>query len=75
MRVLKFTTTISETGKIQVPFDNSLYDKEVEVILKPKSRKARNKLSASDFVNKWAGFLKNDDVEKSKYDYLSEKYK
>ena len=51
---------ISETGKIQVPFDNSLYDKEVEVIIKPKQRKQRNELSASEFVNKWAGFLKTE---------------
>lgn len=75
MRILRFTTKISETGNIQVPFDNSLYDKEVEVIIKPKSRKHRNELNATDFVNKWAGFLLNENTDKSKYDYLSEKYK
>jgi hypothetical protein len=33
------------------------------------------KASAVDFVNKWTGFLKVDDVEKAKLDYLLEKYK
>ncbi len=75
MRELRFTTRISETGNIQVPFDNSLYDKEVEVIIKPRKRKHSNELSASEFVSKWAGFLKTENTDKSKYDYLSEKYK
>lgn len=33
------------------------------------------KPSAVDFVNKWAGFLKEDDMEKAKLNYLLEKYK
>jgi len=74
MRELKFIARISETGKIQVPFDSSLYDKEVEVILKPRSRKHKKGLSASDFVNKWAGFLKNHNTDDAKFNYLKEKY-
>lgn len=30
---------------------------------------------ATDFVNKWAGFLKSPDTDSTKYNYLSEKYK
>jgi hypothetical protein len=62
MKALKFITKISKSGSIQVPFDNSLYDKEVEVIIKPRVRRQKIELSASDFVNKWAGFLKVDNT-------------
>ncbi len=75
MRTIRFNTRISKSGNIQVPFDNSLYDKEVEVTIKHRSRKRRKELSATDFVNKWAGFLSSDNFDKSKHDYLSEKYK
>ncbi len=30
---------------------------------------------ASEFVQKWAGFLKDDDVENSKHNYFIQKYK
>ena len=30
---------------------------------------------AVDFVNAWAGFLRQPDTDNSKYDYLTEKYK
>lgn len=60
---------------IQVPISPSLYDKEVEIIIVPKLTKKKNKLKATDFVNKWAGFLNNSDTDSSKYDYLAEKYK
>jgi hypothetical protein len=63
MKALKFITKISKSGGIQVPFDNSLYDKEVEVIIKPRIRRHKTELSASDFVNKWAGFLKVDNTD------------
>jgi hypothetical protein len=75
MRSIRFNTRISKSGNIQVPFDNSLYDKEVEVTIKHRIKKRRKELSATDFVNKWAGFLNSDNPDKSKYDYLSEKYK
>lgn len=37
--------------------------------------KPANDSNATDFVNKWAGFLKNPDTDSTKYDYLTEKYK
>ena len=75
MKAYRYKTKISSTGKILIPVSPALYDKEVDVIILPKKREKRKELKAVDFVNKWAGFLKNDDIEKSKYDYLSEKYK
>ncbi len=65
-----------KSGVIRLPFTSDLYDKEVEVIIVPKMKSANLKTNrASDFVNRWAGFLSDSDVDKSKYNYLSEKYK
>ncbi len=76
MKAYKFTTKISAKGMIQLPSRPELYDKEVEVIIVPKAEEDEKKTTkATDFVKKWAGFLKNNDTDKSKYDYLSEKYK
>ena len=76
MGVLKFTTKISESGVIQLPKNSIFLNKEVEVIIMPKSKQNKTKSSkATEFVQKWSGFLRNTNTEESKYDYLSEKYK
>lgn len=75
MKAYKFHTKISDNGTIRIPYYPQLYDKEVEIIIVPKFKTENKANSATEFVNKWAGFLKNSDIENSKYDYLSEKYK
>lgn len=75
MKAYRYKTRIFSTGKIIILVSPALYDKEVDVIILPKSRKKERELKAIDFVNRWTGFFKNGDIEKSKYDYLSEKYK
>lgn len=75
MRAYRFFTKVSETGIIQIPYSPNLFNEEVEIIILPKSLKSGKKMQASEFINKWAGFLSNDDTDKSKFDYLSEKYK
>ncbi|MGE5393405.1 MAG: hypothetical protein ACM3P1_01610 [Candidatus Saccharibacteria bacterium] len=75
MRAYKFKTRISEKGIIQIPIDPNLYNKEVEITIVPKLPRKKRQLKATEFVNKWAGFLKNIDTDDAKYDYLSEKYK
>lgn len=35
----------------------------------------REQKVGQDFVDKWAGFLDGQDIDASKFDYLSEKYK
>lgn len=76
MGVLKFTTKISESGTIQIPNHTSLSNQEVEIIIMPKSKQAKKSKSkkAAKFIDDWAGFLKNSDIDKSKHDYLTEKY-
>jgi len=75
MRIFKFDTKISSNGTIQIPYTPSLYDKDVEIIIVPKTRKKKKKFSGKQFVNKWAGFLRNNNSDTLKYDYLSKKYK
>jgi hypothetical protein len=44
-----------------------LFDKEVDIIIVPKKETKSSKRSASDFVDRWAGFLKNTDTDALKY--------
>jgi hypothetical protein len=75
MKTLRFRTRISKSGTIHLPKNSSLADKEVDVIIMPKTRRSRKTLKAKDFVEKWAGFLFPLESNDSKFDYLMEKYK
>lgn len=76
MKTYKFDTKISERGIIRLPLSPILYNKEVEIIIIPKTANEKTTThKASDFVNKWAGFLTNSETDNSKLNYLIEKYK
>ena len=75
MKAYRFEAKISETGTIQIPFTPDLYNLEVEVIILPKTEKNLKATSAKEFVDKWSGFLVNENTDDIKYSYLSEKYK
>jgi hypothetical protein len=75
MKSLRFRTRISKSGTIHLPKNFSLADKEVDVIIMPKTRRLRKTLKAKEFVEKWAGFLYPLESNDSKFDYLMEKYK
>ena len=75
MRTYRFTTKISEEGNIQVPTGSMLLNEEVEVIIRQRTQPRPNEMTASEFVNKWRGFLTNVDPEQAKYEYLSDKYR
>ena len=75
MKTLRFRTRISKSGTIHLPKNSFLADKEVDVIIMPKTRRLRKTLKAREFVEKWAGFLYPIESNDSKFDYLIEKYK
>lgn len=75
MRAYRFITKISDDGTIRIPNNPTLFDKEVEIIILPKPMQKKKKMKASDFIEKWAGFLVDSDTDKSKFNYLSDKYK
>lgn len=71
----KFKSKISNSGLVKIQVDNkNLFNQEVEVIILPTKPKKR-KITASEFIQKWAGFLSEEDIDKAKFDYLSNKYK
>ena len=83
MEAYKFDIRISEIGTISLPYAlSNLYGRDVELFIVPKEEASVpiipiKKTSAKKFVSRWAGFLKdaNIDPDKAKYDYLTEKYK
>jgi len=80
MHAYKFDLKISERGTITLPYAlPNLNGREVELFIVPKEYEPIpiKKASAKKFVARWAGFLKdtNIDPEIAKYEYLSEKYK
>jgi len=75
MKTYKFNTRITKTGSIQIPFTPALIDKEVEVIIIPKTAGKAKNFTAKKFVKKWAGSLSPDNLDEAKYLYLKGKYK
>ncbi len=75
MQAYRFETYISKEGIIKLPLNQQFIDREVEIIILTKQEINPQKSTATDFVNKWAGFLSNDATEESKFQYLSDKHK
>jgi hypothetical protein len=75
MKTMRFKTRILEEGIIQIPYNTSLLNKEVEVIIFPQPEKEKKRMKAHDFVKKWAGFIKSSNSEDPRYEYIMEKYK
>ena len=75
MRAFKFDTIVSKDGLIQLPFTPSLFNKEVEIIIVPKTKDKIKKNTGKEFVKKWAGFLNVKDTYSSKLGYITEKYR
>ena len=75
MKSYKFKTKVSNEGTIQVPQDSDLRNQEVEVIVISSKMERMPKMNASDFVNKWAGFLSDEKTDQAKENYLMNKYK
>lgn len=75
MKAYKFETKISKTGRIKLPINTQLFDKEVEIIIVPKQEIKSSTINVNDFLDRWSGFLTNDNTDALKYQYLNEKYK
>ena len=73
---------VANTSVVIVSIDewNSLSkinEAKTETVFKEEKPNKRNDASARNFVSRWAGFLKdkNIDPDAAKYEYLTEKYK
>jgi hypothetical protein len=79
MQAYKFDTRITKDGIISLPFVPMLFDKEVEIIILPKTkiRETKHKITPSEFVRKWSGVIKDipeNDTDDLRYEYLRKKY-
>ena len=76
MKAYKFDTKILKDGVIKIPGFSRHENQEIEIfIITKKNKRIEKKMTAEEFIKKWAGFLSQEDVDKSKYEYLSKKYK
>ena len=75
METYRFTVKIPEDRKFQIPDFPGLSEKKVEIVIRSKPSNTIKKGDAKAFIEKWAGFIKESNTDKTKYDYLSKKYK
>lgn len=74
MKAFRFFKKVSTEGIVQLQLNAAFVNQEVEIIVMPKEKK-KVKSKASDFIKKWAGFLKDEDIKDAKYEHLMEKHK
>ena len=75
MKTVKYELKVSAEGDIKIPRTPSLTNREVDIIIIPKTERRSKKNAATKFVKKWGGIIENKNVDNSKLDYLSDKYK
>jgi hypothetical protein len=73
--IFKFLTKISSQGVIKLPSRPDLFNREVEIIIRPKEKTEYFNTKAKDFCKKWGGVLSSNNPAEAKYDYLNEKYR
>ena len=77
----RFDIKVPENGIISLPYTvPNLYGREVKLFIVVPQEEKQEKITetkAQEFVSRWAGFLKteNMDFKEAKYEYLSEKYR
>ncbi len=78
METFKYNTRILKNGIIEIPEISKYAHRPVEVfiVLKEPDKLPVSKSSQSidHFFEKWTGFMSNSDPDKSKLEYLEEKY-
>ena len=84
MSAYKFSTRVSDSGTITLPYDSHLDNTDVEVFVVPINHRSelteKNHFSASDFVSKWQGCVKgmenvsDEELDRIKHEYLKQKY-
>ncbi|MEI8203801.1 MAG: hypothetical protein WCH34_12345 [Bacteroidota bacterium] len=74
MQAYRFETRISKEGIIQLPLNQQLFGKEVDIIIFTKEVLKSTKNASALFVDKWAGFLSDDNTDDAKYQNLKNNY-
>ena len=78
MEAFKYNTKILKNGIIEIPEISKYAHRPVEIfiVLKEPENPTVSKRSQSidQFLEKWTGFMKDSNPDKSKLDYLEGKY-
>lgn len=79
MKAIETTGKVNHEGGLVLDQPLDIKEKNVRVIIlvaeENEYKALDNKISSTEFVDKWAGFLQHSDPDASKLDYLSNKYK
>ncbi|MDF1551261.1 MAG: hypothetical protein P1P88_25800 [Bacteroidales bacterium] len=77
MEAYKFETIVLENGTIKLPHFEKYKNQQIEVfvVFKNPTKVESKKLTASEFLDKWTGFISELNIEDEKYNYLINKYK
>lgn len=73
-KTIRFTATVARDGTIQLPEGAVEEGSSVQVVLKPVKAAKPQKLTPTQFVEKFRGFLKQAEVDDDKYNYLVKKH-
>ena len=73
-KTIRFTATVARNGTIQLPEGAVEEGSSVQVVLKPVKAAKAQKLTPTQFVEKFRGFLKPTEVDDDKYNYLMKKH-
>ncbi len=73
-KTTRFTATVARNGTIQLPEGAVEEGSSVQVVLKPVKPTKPQKLTPTQFVEKFRGFLKPAEVHDDKYNYLMKKH-
>lgn len=74
METINFEAKITSTGTIKIPKYKQLLNKVVNVTIVPKIQEQSRQKSAEEFINKFSGFLKSDNLEQRKIDRIKNKH-
>lgn len=74
MQTYTYEALIDKSGLITLSLPQELVGSSVKVTVMPVQNGGK-RMTGLDFVNKWGGFLKNEEINESRLDYIESKHK
>ncbi len=74
MQAFTYDTHIDKSGFLTIQVPEEFVGNNVKVVITPLINGSR-KMTGLDFVNKWSGLLKNEEVNETRLDYIARKHK
>ncbi|MDT3740426.1 MAG: hypothetical protein RO257_13095 [Candidatus Kapabacteria bacterium] len=74
MQSYSYDTQIDKSGFLTIPVPKEFVGNLVKVVITPLI-KGESKMTGLEFIEKWAGLLKDDVISETRIDYLESKHK